>query len=103
MKFLVSYKTQVSMRLVAWKGPDDPSTGDFSCSGDPNLNFQVFIWNGTRPYRRIIALDSVSVSGRAYGTNDASFLYETVVNTEDEFYVMYTTSDASPYARITLD
>uniref|UniRef100_A0A0D3FUM7 non-specific serine/threonine protein kinase n=1 Tax=Oryza barthii TaxID=65489 RepID=A0A0D3FUM7_9ORYZ len=52
IKFLVSQKTQVQMRLVALKSPDDPST---------------------------------------------------VVNTEDEFYVMYTTSDASPYARITLD
>jgi hypothetical protein len=36
MRFLVSYKAKVVGRLVAWKGQDDPSSGDFSCSGDPS-------------------------------------------------------------------
>jgi len=52
MKFLFSYRAQVAMRLVAWKGPDDPSTGDISSSIDPNSNLQLFIWNGTSPYLR---------------------------------------------------
>ena len=36
MRFLVSYKGKVGMRLVAWKGRDDPSSGDFSSSADPS-------------------------------------------------------------------
>uniref|UniRef100_A0A0E0KVN6 non-specific serine/threonine protein kinase n=1 Tax=Oryza punctata TaxID=4537 RepID=A0A0E0KVN6_ORYPU len=103
MKFWMSYKEQVVERLVAWKSPDDPSTGDFSCSGDPSSNFQAFIWHGTRPYYRFIVLDSVKVSGAAYGSNKTSFMYQTIVNTEDAFYVTFTTSDGSPYAHVTLD
>uniref|UniRef100_A0A0D9W9Z9 non-specific serine/threonine protein kinase n=1 Tax=Leersia perrieri TaxID=77586 RepID=A0A0D9W9Z9_9ORYZ len=102
MKILLRYKEQVGMRLFAWKGPDDPSTGDFSCSGDPNSDLQVFVWHGTKPYYRSIVLDNVWVSGRAYGSN-TSFMYQTFVNTQDEFYVIYTTSDSSPYMRIVLD
>jgi len=29
-RLLLSYKAQEVGRLVAWKGPDDPSSGDFS-------------------------------------------------------------------------
>ncbi|KAL6651968.1 hypothetical protein ACP70R_010893 [Stipagrostis hirtigluma subsp. patula] len=31
-------------RLFAWKGPDDPSTGNFSSGMDPDSNLQLFIW-----------------------------------------------------------
>ncbi|KAL5215492.1 hypothetical protein ABZP36_006893 [Zizania latifolia] len=103
MKFLVTYKAQVAERLVAWKGPDDPSTGEFSLSGDPNSNFQIIIWHGTRKYRRNIALDAVKVNFGAYGSNTTSIMFETAVITEDEFYGMFTTSDGSPYVRVTLD
>ncbi|KAL5216046.1 hypothetical protein ABZP36_007447 [Zizania latifolia] len=103
IKFLVSYKAQVVGRIVAWKGPDDPSTGEFSVSGDPNSNFQVIIWQGTKKYRRIIMLDSVWVTGGAYGSNTTYIMVETDVITKDEFYIMFTTSDGSPYARATLD
>jgi hypothetical protein len=102
MKILLRYKEQVGMRLVAWKGLDDPTTGDFSCSGDPSSDLQVFVWHGTKPYYRSIVLDSVWVSGKAYGSS-TSFMYQTYVNTQDEFYVIYTTSDGSPYMRIMLD
>ncbi|KAG2575009.1 hypothetical protein PVAP13_7KG399700 [Panicum virgatum] len=42
-RVLVSYKSQVVGHLVAWKGPDDPSSGDFSLSIDPSSNLQFFI------------------------------------------------------------
>uniref|UniRef100_A0A0D9W9Z6 non-specific serine/threonine protein kinase n=1 Tax=Leersia perrieri TaxID=77586 RepID=A0A0D9W9Z6_9ORYZ len=103
MKFLVSNQAQVGMQLIAWKAPDDPSTGEFSCSGDPRSNFQVFIWHGTRPYFRFIVLHSASVVGAAYGSNITSFVYQTIMNTKDEFYIVYTTSNISSYVRITLD
>ncbi|KAL5216323.1 hypothetical protein ABZP36_007724 [Zizania latifolia] len=55
MKFLLTYKAQIAERLVAWKGPDDPSSGEFY----PNSNFQVIMWQGTRKYCRLFVLDSV--------------------------------------------
>ncbi|XP_024311521.1 G-type lectin S-receptor-like serine/threonine-protein kinase B120 isoform X3 [Brachypodium distachyon] len=78
MRILVSYKGQVVERLVAWKGPDDPSTGDFSCSTDPSSpTLQRIVWNGTMPYCRGNVLNGVSVSGGAYLSNASSFVYET--------------------------
>ncbi|CAM0909185.1 unnamed protein product [Alopecurus aequalis] len=42
MRFVLSYKAQVVAQFVAWKGPDDPSSGDYSCSSDPTLALQTF-------------------------------------------------------------
>ncbi|XBI59025.1 hypothetical protein VPH35_040161 [Triticum aestivum] len=103
MRFLVSHKAQVVTRLVAWKGPDDPSSGDFSYSGDPSApDLQLVIWNKTRPYCRAV-WNGVSVSGGAYLTNTSSILYQMIVNSGDEFYFTYAISDNSVYTRITLD
>ncbi|KAF0890876.1 hypothetical protein E2562_004349, partial [Oryza meyeriana var. granulata] len=100
MKFLVRYKAQVAGRLVAWRGPDDPSTGEFSCSAGPSSDVQFFTWNGTMPYYRFIGINRVWVSGIVYKNN---FIYESILNTGDEIYLMFTTPDGSPYVRLTLD
>nr|AAM90695.1 S-locus receptor-like kinase RLK13 [Oryza sativa] len=102
MRFLVSYKAQVAMRCIAWKGPDDPSTGDFSISGDPSSNLQIFLWNGTRPYIRFIGFGPSSMWSSVFSFS-TSLIYETSVSTDDEFYIIYTTSDGSPYKRLQLD
>ncbi|XP_047062042.1 G-type lectin S-receptor-like serine/threonine-protein kinase B120 isoform X1 [Lolium rigidum] len=104
MRFLVSYKAKVAMRLVAWKGPDDPSSGDFSCSGDPSSpDLQFVTWNKTEPYCRITVWSGKSVSGGTYLTNTSSVLYQTTVNSGDEFYVTYTISDNSTLMRLMID
>jgi hypothetical protein len=104
MRFLVSYKAKVAMRLVAWKGPDDPSSGDFSCSGDPNSpDLQFITWNKTEPYCRLTVWSGKSVTGGTYLANASSVLYETAVNSGDEFYVTYTISDNSTLMRLTID
>lgn len=104
MRILVSYKGQVVERLVAWKGPDDPSTGDFSCSTDPSSpTLQRIVWNGTMPYCRGNVLNGVSVSGGAYLSNASSFVYETSMSEGDRFYYMFTVSDGAPFTRMTLE
>jgi hypothetical protein len=65
-RVLLSYKAQVVGLLVAWKGPDDPSSGDFSLSMDPSSNLQFSIWKGSLPYRRPQVVNEVSVSGGTY-------------------------------------
>lgn len=104
MKFLFSYRGQVAMRLVAWKNPDDPSTGDISSSIDPNSNLQLFIWNGTSPYlRNGIVTNDLSVSGTTYQSNATYVLSQSVFSTGDGFYYTYTASEGSPYTRLLLD
>jgi hypothetical protein len=101
MKVLLSYKGQVVSRLVAWKGPDDPSSGDFSCSGDPSFpDLQLVIWQGTRPYCRITVWNSVSVLDL---NNNGSMVYQTAINVGDKLFFEFTVSVGSPFTRITLD
>uniref|UniRef100_A0ACD5V292 Uncharacterized protein n=1 Tax=Avena sativa TaxID=4498 RepID=A0ACD5V292_AVESA len=104
MRFLVSYKAKVGMRLVAWKGPDDPSSGDFSCSADPSSpDLQFVTWNKTEPYCRLTVWSGKPVSGGSYLTNTSSVLTQTAVNSGDEFYFTYTVSNNSTLMRMTLD
>jgi len=97
MRLLISYKDQVATSLAAWKGADDPSTGEFSCSVDPSSDLQIFIWRGSQAYYRTTVLDGISVSGDTSRSNTNFIMYKTVVNTEDIFYFMYTVSDGAPY------
>jgi hypothetical protein len=104
MRFILSYKAQsAATRLFAWKGPDDPSSGDFSLGMDPTSNLQIFIWNGTLPYCRSSVLQGVSVGGGIYQSNGTSIMYQAIVNTGDSLYFMYTVSPGSPYIRMSLD
>ncbi|KAL6844531.1 hypothetical protein ACP4OV_026204 [Aristida adscensionis] len=101
MRVLLSYNGHVATRLFPWKGPADPSTGDFSSSIDPSSNLQFFIWNLTQPYCRITFLDDVSTFGGS-STNTSSILYQSMVSTGTggEFYYTYKVSDGSPYMRV---
>ncbi|WVZ87342.1 hypothetical protein U9M48_033992, partial [Paspalum notatum var. saurae] len=103
MKFLMIHKARAAGRLVSWRGTDDPSTGDFSFGLDPIFNLQMMIWHGTKPYCRISVWNGVSASGGMYTSNSSSIVYQTIVNTGDEFYLVYTVSDNFPYSRIMLD
>uniref|UniRef100_A0A8R7QW31 non-specific serine/threonine protein kinase n=1 Tax=Triticum urartu TaxID=4572 RepID=A0A8R7QW31_TRIUA len=51
-KLWVNYKTHVAARIVAWKGPDDPSTGEFVLSGDTSTGLQILTWRGSSLYWR---------------------------------------------------
>ncbi|CAL5070208.1 unnamed protein product [Urochloa decumbens] len=100
MKVLLSHQGRVATRLVAWKSPANPSSGDFSGSIDPSSNLQFFVWRNNWPYYRINFFEA-SVLGGSGTTNGAS-VYPSIVDTGDEFYYTYTVSDGSPYTRILL-
>ncbi|WVZ87313.1 hypothetical protein U9M48_033970 [Paspalum notatum var. saurae] len=104
MRVMLSYKGKPAMHLSAWKGPDDPSTGEISYSMDPTSDaLQLFIWNGTLPYIRSSVLSDFSVSGGAYHSNGTSIMYqEMVVDTGDKLYFTYTVSAGSPYTHFSL-
>jgi hypothetical protein len=102
MRFLVSYKDQVVGRLVAWKSPDDPSSGDLSASSDPS-SLQFFTWNKTKPYCRIGIQKGIPVYGGAYVTNTSSIFYQTTINSGDDYYYVFTISGNPTLSYITLD
>uniref|UniRef100_A0A8I6XHA2 Receptor-like serine/threonine-protein kinase n=2 Tax=Hordeum vulgare subsp. vulgare TaxID=112509 RepID=A0A8I6XHA2_HORVV len=94
-------KGLVARRLIAWKGPIDPSTGDFSLGLDPNNYIQLVIWHGTMPYFRLNVLDYASVAGAVYQN---TVFYEAFGGTStDGFYYEFSVSGGSPYARLMLD
>ncbi|XP_021318960.1 G-type lectin S-receptor-like serine/threonine-protein kinase B120 [Sorghum bicolor] len=104
MRLMLSYKSQPATHLFAWKGPDDPSTGDISISMDPGSSgLQMFIWNGTLPYFRSSVVSDVLVSRGVYQTNSTSATYQAmIVDTGDELYYTFTVLAGSPYLRILL-
>uniref|UniRef100_A0A804M9V6 Receptor-like serine/threonine-protein kinase n=1 Tax=Zea mays TaxID=4577 RepID=A0A804M9V6_MAIZE len=104
MRILLSFKTQPATRLIAWKGPDNPSTGDIS-SGMDSTNLQMFIWKGALPYYRFPVVNDMAVAGAMYqqSNGNAAIMYETRVNAGDALYYTYTVSSGSPYTRFSLD
>lgn len=103
MRIVLRHKGKTARSCSAWKGPDDPSTGDIFFSLDPTSNLQTFIWNGTSPHFRFSVLNDVTVSGGTYKSNDTSIIYQATVDTGDEFYYTYTVSAGSPYMRMSLE
>ncbi|KAK3141416.1 hypothetical protein QOZ80_4BG0333620 [Eleusine coracana subsp. coracana] len=91
--------TDIARRLVAWKGPNDPSSSDFSMGGDSD--FQIVVWNRTKPYWRRPALGGNVISG-SFQSNTTFVMYQSTVDTGNGYY-MKMTVDGSPNVRLTLD
>lgn len=101
MRVPLRYRPQMPGRLVAWKGPDDPSTGDFSSGVDPNTSLQFFIWHGSWPYYRTTMFHGFSVSGDTHRGNTNFIIYQTITSAGDAF--VYRVSEGGPYTRVLLD
>jgi hypothetical protein len=101
MTLPLSNKNSISMHLVAWKGPDDPSASDYSFGVDSSSSLQILVTNGSRPYWRRAALDGVWVYAM-YQSKSGLILSQTIANRGGEFYLTYTVSDGSPSMRMML-
>ncbi|KAM3390163.1 hypothetical protein ACQJBY_012004 [Aegilops geniculata] len=99
-RIVLSKKGHVVWRLIASKGLNDLSTGVFSMSLDPSSDLQFFLWNGTRPYRRLSIFNGEMAVGSIYQN---TVLYEAIVRTGDGFYYDFRVSGGSQYAHLTLD
>lgn len=95
MTVLLRNNADRSNRLIAWRGPDDPSTGDYSMGADSSSDLQIVIWNGTRLYWRRAAWDGQLVSA-LYQSNTGSIMSQTIVNRGGELYMTFAVSDGSP-------
>uniref|UniRef100_A0A453LKD9 Receptor-like serine/threonine-protein kinase n=1 Tax=Aegilops tauschii subsp. strangulata TaxID=200361 RepID=A0A453LKD9_AEGTS len=104
MKIRISYATRgTGIRLVSWKGPDDPSSGSFSYGGDPDTLLQLFLWDGARPVARRGPWTGYLVKGehRYQQVNGslAVIIYMAIVDNEEEIYTTYTVSAGAPRTR----
>ena len=101
MTLPLSTNDHLYTRLVAWRGPHDPTTSDYSMGGDSSSDLQVIIWNGTMPYWRRAAWDGSLVTG-LYQSSTGFIISETIVNRGGSFYLTFTVSGGSPSVRIVL-
>jgi hypothetical protein len=100
-RIFLTEKARVVGRLVAWKSPINPSSGDFSLSLDLSSSYQLVIWHGTTPYARLSMLSGSLVAGTSIYQN--TIIYQAIVGTGDGFYYEFSVSAGSPYARLMLD
>ncbi|TVT98130.1 hypothetical protein EJB05_56582, partial [Eragrostis curvula] len=94
MPLRMNYRTRFVGRLVSRKGPDDPSSGDFSLGGDLSSGLQYFIWNRSTPFWRSGAWSGAVFP--SYKLSDAGpVIIETVVTKGDEISLSYSVPDES--------
>lgn len=92
-----NYKAHTAVRVVAWKGPEDPSAGDFALSGDPgSWGLQIIIWRGeSRSWRS-------GVWNGAGASSINRFIYSQIVDDGEEIYAAYNAA-GGPTAHWKLD
>ncbi|RCV35590.1 hypothetical protein SETIT_7G251800v2 [Setaria italica] len=86
---VVNYRTRFAERLVSWKGPQDPSSGNFSFSGGVSSGIQLFIWNGSSPSWRSTAWDGEMVGSYKPSAYASSVIITTIVANGDEISLTY--------------
>jgi len=96
MPFRANYRTRLAGRLVSWKGPEDPATGDFSLSGDFSSGLQYFIWRGSNLTWRSSPWNGGTTSAyKPIGDSSAPVILTTIMADGDEITLTYTLSDGS--------
>jgi hypothetical protein len=96
MKIRANYKAGDLESLMSWKGPDDPSSGNFTFGCDPTTFLQLFIWNGSLPVSRSAPWDGFGVSSHYQANNDSNVMYQSIVSNDEEIYLTYSLSDGAP-------
>ncbi|KAF7074186.1 hypothetical protein CFC21_079092 [Triticum aestivum] len=105
MKMVIKHGARAGERLVSWKGPGDPSPGNFSYGSDLATFPQIFLWDGTRPVYRSTPWTGYRVKSeyQFQTTNTSSIIiYLAVVSDDDESYTVYTVSDGAWLTRFVL-
>ncbi|XP_047079444.1 G-type lectin S-receptor-like serine/threonine-protein kinase B120 [Lolium rigidum] len=96
-KVWANYKTHTSVRLVAWKDSQDPSTGEFSFSRDPSTALEILIWRQTSLYWRSGLWNSTTA------WNNNGYIWSQIVDDGEEIYSTYSTGNDSRRSHWKLD
>ncbi|KAL6844007.1 hypothetical protein ACP4OV_025680 [Aristida adscensionis] len=101
MPFRLNRRTRLTDRLVSWKGPEDPSSGEFSLAGDVGSGIQYFVWHGASLSWRSAAWNGQMVP--AYKLSHGGLVVvETIVAGGDEISMTLSVSDGSPGMHATM-
>ncbi|EEE61754.1 hypothetical protein OsJ_16292 [Oryza sativa Japonica Group] len=83
-----TYKNHEAVRVVAWRGRRDPSTCEFSLSGDPDQwGLHIVIWHGASPSWRS------GVWNGATATGLTRYIWSQIVDNGEEIYAIYNAAD----------
>ncbi|KAG9451920.1 hypothetical protein H6P81_004824 [Aristolochia fimbriata] len=88
MRIGIDLKTNNSLRLVSWRGDDDPSPGIFSFGIDPQSLKDAFIWRNSKAIWR-----SLSWNGKPIGKEIPPVYNFQVSSNTGEVYISYTSSN----------
>ncbi|XP_072969586.1 putative G-type lectin S-receptor-like serine/threonine-protein kinase At1g61610 isoform X1 [Typha angustifolia] len=102
MRLQVSHRTHAAPRLIAWKGPKDPSLGEFSLGADPHTSLQIFTWHESTPVWRS-SLWTGSFIGSLQQADTSYIASFAVIDDGDEKYITFSLSDGSANIRGMLD
>ncbi|KAJ1272962.1 hypothetical protein BS78_06G243300 [Paspalum vaginatum] len=71
-------------RLFSWKGPEDPSTGDFSIGGDASTGLQAMIWHGSSVVWRSTAWSGNTVlSSFTWSNSNTAIIVKIAIDGDD--------------------
>ncbi|XBI59761.1 G-type lectin S-receptor-like serine/threonine-protein kinase At1g11330 [Aegilops tauschii subsp. strangulata] len=88
-KLWANYKTHTAVRIVAWKGSQDPSTGKFLLSRDPSTGLQILTWRGTSKYWRSGLWNGAEASDKN------GYMWSQNVDDGETIYSTYNTGNSS--------
>ncbi|CAA7409039.1 unnamed protein product [Spirodela intermedia] len=86
MKLGWNLKTRLDRYLLSWKGPDDPSPGDFSFRMNIHGSPQMFLMNQTAKLYRSGPWNGVRLSGVPEMKSNDIFTFRFVANSEEVYY-----------------
>jgi hypothetical protein len=96
-KLWANYKTHTTVRIVAWKGSQDPSSGKFSLTGDPSTGFQILVWRETSLYWRNGLWNGATASDKN------GYMWSEVVDDGEVIYTTYNMDNNTRRSHMKLD
>ncbi|KAL0321172.1 UNVERIFIED_CONTAM: Receptor-like serine/threonine-protein kinase SD1-8 [Sesamum radiatum] len=92
--------SDIDVKLVSWKNPNDPAKGDFSLGMEPNGGSELFInGNGSRLWRSGV-WQGGGFTSLSNGSNFYNFTY---VSRDDTVYLTYNVYNERMISRIMID
>lgn len=102
MKFGWDLKKKKNWTLTAWKSPDDPSPGDFSCVTDHHNYIDSALMKGDKVYSRFGPWNGLHTSGSPEVKPNPIYYFKFFYN-NDEIYYTYYLRNSSVYSRLVMN
>ncbi|CAL4942732.1 unnamed protein product [Urochloa decumbens] len=104
MNLRLTHSRHALQSLISWRSSQDPSPGSFSFGADPDQFLQLFVWNGSRPYRRSPALSDYLLIVGPYMESVNTTIYVTIIRRiDDEIYLSFGVPSGTSTVKIKMD